>query len=384
MSSLRYRLDRTDRKKQPCPGCGETGCWRPYIDTVTGEQLGDAGRCDRENACAYHKTPAQYLAEHGLKPEATPYHYVAPQPKPKRTDWRCPDHIVALTQHSMGNVFAKWLVGIIGDRAREVLREYRVGTYPEDQRFPWLTGSMCFWQIGEDQRPRTAKVIPYGPDGKRIKQYGSSWIHTLALGEEATVDALGIGQVLYGTHLLKNRPNDPVAIVESEKSALICACFYPSHVWLATGGMHGLSLEKTMCLSGRDVTLFPDQGALEKWTEKAMEFEPITSSLVVSDIMEAMGATDGEDLADYLIRPYEGGYYNEIAARGISIFGAVNKVVEPPDEPLKPVEQQMDIDSVSEYPPALRRMIESNPNIKILLEVLQPDLSAINFAPLNG
>lgn len=291
------------------------------------------------------------------------------------------------------NKFAHWLALTVGKNvAKDAFEKYGVGTMPKLAGWDSYEGACVWWQMGDDGRARSGKVMQYDAYGHRRKDLGSLWMHTIitrdqTTGVSKTADEIGCSQVLYGAHLLKSRPAAPVAIVESEKSALICACFYPSHVWLATGGMHGLSLEKTMCLSGRDVTLFPDQGALEKWSEKAMEFEPITSSLVVSDIMEAMGAESGEDLADYLIRPYDGGYYNEIAARGISIFSANVKAITLTEEPQQSIEPQVVAENVaentSEYPPALRRMIESNPNVKILLEVLQPDLSAINFAPLN-
>ena len=48
-------------------------------------------------------------------------------------------------------------------------------------------------------------------------------------------------QCLFGEHLLAYASSmaRTVAIVESEKTALIAALFIPDLVWLATGGMHG-------------------------------------------------------------------------------------------------------------------------------------------------
>ena len=59
-----------------------------------------------------------------------------------------------------------------------------------------------------------------------------------------------------------------MCLVESEKTALIMAACHPEHIWLATAGSGGLSLEKMDCLRGRRVTLFPDSGCYDKWNEQ--------------------------------------------------------------------------------------------------------------------
>ncbi len=42
--------------------------------------------------------------------------------------------------------------------------------------------------------------------------------------------------VLFGEHLLPMNRGKPVAIVESEKTALVAAYYLPEYVWLASGG----------------------------------------------------------------------------------------------------------------------------------------------------
>lgn len=40
----------------------------------------------------------------------------------------------------------------------------------------------------------------------------------------------------FGEHLLQDKVNANVALVESEKTAVICALLLPEYIWLATGG----------------------------------------------------------------------------------------------------------------------------------------------------
>jgi hypothetical protein len=44
-------------------------------------------------------------------------------------------------------------------------------------------------------------------------------------------------------------------------------------VWLAAGNLNELSIEKCQVLKGRDVMLYPDLGAFDKWSEKATEIK---------------------------------------------------------------------------------------------------------------
>jgi hypothetical protein len=81
--------------------------------------------------------------------------------------------------------------------------------------------------------------------------------------------------------LLQNS-NKPIAIVESEKTAIIASVYMPDYIWLATGSLNNLSAEKCAVLNGRRVILFPDLNAFDKWTTKSKEFSK-HNSLFVSD-----------------------------------------------------------------------------------------------------
>ena len=282
-------------KKRECPSCSER-TYRTYWDTkLQCEAPHQYGACDRVNRCGIIRYPPNELnmEEREEKPQ--------PAPKMKDTSWRCPPEIVAMTGNSTGNAFAIWLVGLLGDKAKAALRSYRVGTYPPSEKRTALAGAMVYWHIGTDGLHRSGKVMAYDTDGHRRKDVNTDWVHRIVYGN--TMEDLGCAQVLFGTNLLKERPNAPVCVVESEKTAIIASCFYPDRVWLATGGSHNLNAELCMCLAGSDVTLFPDTGMYQTWTDKAISIglDVMCDKFRVDDTLEAMGAEPGSDIADYLL-----------------------------------------------------------------------------------
>ncbi|MBK7965970.1 MAG: hypothetical protein IPK10_12265 [Bacteroidetes bacterium] len=112
-------------------------------------------------------------------------------------------------------------------------------------------------------------------------------------------------QCLFGEHLITLDLFKPIAIVESEKTAIIASVYLPQFIWVAVGSLTNLSAEKCSVLKGRNVTLFPDLNAFEKWSIKAKELSHL-ATFTVSNLLER-NATDAEkkqglDLADYLIR----------------------------------------------------------------------------------
>jgi type I restriction enzyme R subunit len=77
-------------------------------------------------------------------------------------------------------------------------------------------------------------------------------------------------------------------------------------IWLAAGNINGLSVEKCKVLKNRNVFLYPDLGAFEKWSLKAEELQEqynckITVSKLLEDEATDTDRTNGLDIADYII-----------------------------------------------------------------------------------
>ena len=98
-------------------------------------------------------------------------------------------------------------------------------------------------------------------------------------------------------------PEKPVALVESEKTAIICAGLIPKFIWLATGGKSQIN-SRLDVLKGRSVTAFPDIDGYETWNQKLAQLEGL--SYTVADLLVKYGKPEDHeahiDIADWLIR----------------------------------------------------------------------------------
>ena len=136
-------------------------------------------------------------------------------------------------------------------------------------------------------------------NGHRVKDPMSKimWVHKLPMFSD-----FNLRQCLFGEHLLKES-DKVVAIVESEKTAIIASLFFPDAVWLATGGLNNLQSERVRCLAGRDVILFPDLGAETKWIMQAESLPCLRRARVSTWLMKHSTQAqkdEGLDIGDWL------------------------------------------------------------------------------------
>ena len=69
---------------------------------------------------------------------------------------------------------------------------------------------------------------------------------------------------MFGEHLLSSDQQRPVALVESEKSALISSFYLPQYLWIASGGKNeAFNRDAMSVLRNRRVLLFLNLGATE-------------------------------------------------------------------------------------------------------------------------
>jgi hypothetical protein len=304
-----------------CPACNHrTKSFSRYIHTETDEELAPhVGICNRKDKCAYHLSPSQYFRESGSVRIVTSR---KPQPKTKKTQpeteyYISPDYVNDSFCDYDKNNFVNYLINRFGlDVADKLVGMYRIGTSS------YWHGATIFWQLDTHGYVRTGKIMLYDKQtGKRVKQPFNhiNWAHTVILSQKSQVESLKsdadfrlqtqdfrLRQCLFGEHLLITSPYKPVAIVESEKTAIIASALMPAFIWLASGSLDGLNIEKCKVLQWRQVVLFPDVNGYRKWKKKALELRRALpgTTIVVSDELERL-ATDfdrkkGSDLGDVL------------------------------------------------------------------------------------
>lgn len=227
------------------------------------------------------------------------------------------------------NTLVTWLRNGIGwdycqrQRIDKVLEAYHLGTNRRN-------GMTIFWQIDEQQRVRTGKMMLYRQDGHRDRttRYNFDWVHS-ALSRhwdderhEMTYDPpypfpdiynpskQEPIQTLFGMHLLNAYgQTGQVNIVESEKTALIMATAYGNHngeVWMACGGLEMLSRERLAPIINqhRRIVLYPDRDGIDRWRAKAENLRYDRLHINAEPVLKWWREGDGEkaDVADVVVR----------------------------------------------------------------------------------
>jgi len=270
-----YRLERYRgaHTRHECPYCHRKRCFTLYVDE-NGQALSPlVGKCDHEIKCGAHVTPKQFFRDH---PTLTiPEAWLKPMEEEKRKLCDIPLEQVDRFRTNETN-FVQWLIGKFGNDAMRVAAQYWIGGL--------ATGETIFWQIDIHNRVRSGKCIPYGADGHRIKNQGIEvqWMHTLLKKDGILPIDWELTQCLFGEFLLHD--GCKVGLVESEKTAIICAIVYPDKVWLATGGKQNLHGERMQVLKGHKVFVYPDADAVDNWRERVTRMKSLGYDIVLVDL----------------------------------------------------------------------------------------------------
>lgn len=159
--------------------------------------------------------------------------------------------------------------------------------------------SSAFPSIDTLGNVHAVKIIPYPiADHRRIKDADPDRAKLYWIKPPQNSGAY------FGTHLLPLYPNKPIAIVESEKTAIIGTLFNPSYVWIATAGATNLeaSRSEVAALTERELYIFPDTDHAEEWKEAAAQLTAAGFKVTFRD--EVMGLFPPEsklDIADIII-----------------------------------------------------------------------------------
>jgi len=272
MAQFKYSLAK--KGKENCPNCNKK-TFVLYLETETGNKMQGFGRCDREQSCGFHK-----------KPESNDVVFI-----PKH------EEIKKETQYLSLKLVEKHFLEL--DCNLITFLKTRFDTLQiRKARFDYLLSSIrnntIFWQIDQLERVRSGKIMEYNPStGKRVKDDTGkahiNWMHK---------QPYNLKQCLFGLHLTKEDKTKTIAIVESEKTAVIMSMFVPDFLWLATGSKSGFKIEYLQSIKLRKIISFPDKGCYKEWFNKALEMNNFGYNITTSDIIENTECADGLDIAD--------------------------------------------------------------------------------------
>ena len=357
MEAYKYTLDKGS-KKFLCPNCTKK-TFVKYIETETRNYLtDDFGKCDRQQNCNYHKAPPKankyYLIKLLSIKEITdkaikttdingiisivPKSQILEQSK--NDCWISEWFLKNSTIQYLSNEFkfnCSNLSGFVNEVIQNIqqipikpsfhtlelldkmynesqtdhLREFLKSRFSKDEVFTamqnyLITGtnlcwfySTVFWQIDEKEQIHAGKIMQYDRfTGKRIKEpYNHvNWLHK-AIKEPDFV----LNQCLFGLHRINEDYQKTIAIVESEKTAIIMSILLPHYIWIATGSKANFKFEMLKPIKKRNIVSFPDKGEYINWLNKATELNAIGFKISVSDIVENTDFENGYDLADYYL-----------------------------------------------------------------------------------
>lgn len=301
--------------RHECPQCYDKRSFTRYIDTdgkITFPE--DVGRCDHESRCGYHYTPKQYfhdnpetkkmLKDNNWMDCQNNHSQIVVLPKAvmnAEPPYYFPLELIRRSEkcYEQNNLFL-FLAKTFGkDNALALAHRYYLGTSKH-----W-NGACVYWQIDSKGHVHEGKIMYYDKEtGHRSHEFSHhpTWLHTLM-----KIDKERIRQCFFGEHLMADNPNKAIAIVESEKTAIIASFYLPQFVWFASGGKDGMFSQADLSIfQGRQVVLFPDLGILDHWRQKAAMWMVQGVDVSVYSFLEQQASEEdkarGLDMADYLLQ----------------------------------------------------------------------------------
>ena len=212
---------------------------------------------------------------------------------------------------STQSVFCRALVDngyLTEEQMQRAAQRYRLGTSRD--------GGVIFWQTDQLEQVYDGKIMYYRTDCHRDHSRKPTWVSYLLKRNGLLPEYWKSEHCLFGTHLVNaqftmHNAQLAVAVVESEKTAIILSEHYPDCLWLAAGGLYELTAVKLFPLRGRKIILFPDTDtdgmAYGTWYKVMQEAQHLLGQTIHLSALLEQRATKAEkaakiDIVDYLFR----------------------------------------------------------------------------------
>jgi hypothetical protein len=264
-----------------CFGCGSKGDVIEYI-----RQRQNINALQAADQLAQRYCPAEYIRYRSDKPSDHSCKDLqpAPPPQPRKTTPQQPFYLEQRwieqgKQLIEQTTFYKFLIRYFpADDVRQVLSAYNVGgsaKYRGAVLFPYIAAG---GQIIDAKIMSINEISGSRKDATPLRSWTDrDGLHdlrcTFALAEMHQSDSRG-RWCLFGEHLLQQRPDADLCIVESEKTVIVAAIAYPQYIWLAVGGKSNLTADRLQAAAGRNITIFPDADGYEDQTIETKSGKP--------------------------------------------------------------------------------------------------------------
>ena len=306
----KYHLEKYHGRssRHECPKCHDPHSFTYYVDDDGNILDQSVGRCNHESECGYHYTPGEFYKDHPQysKIGGMSNNYLNHTEKTK---------VESKKDSAPGFIPKQYVIKSFSRASTLYFYLSNLGVFTEEQLMNawYLYGigstkdhSVIYWQIDMNGKTRTGKIIQYDMEtGHRIKSMGANWIHAIMKKRGTLPTSFNLVQCLFGERAISKNPTKKIALVEAEKTAIICSMVLPKYNWVATGGKSQLSVEKLSVLKGKEIIAFPDSDGYDVWIEKAKELRKFGININVSDCLQKLATEEQKkakvDIADLVL-----------------------------------------------------------------------------------
>ncbi|MBG7611050.1 hypothetical protein IU405_02200 [Polaribacter sp. BAL334] len=282
----KYKLDRKRSRIQYCP-CGKKNNDNKFVPFVDFDVKGHCFSCLKT-----------FFPDSDFNDWNRDIPFIYKESKP--ISYHDPKLVSQSGRNFNENKFVQFLKSLFGvDATKVAIKKYLIGTSKK-----WK-GATVFWQIDNEQKIRHGKIMLYNPfTGKRMykNEIENKQPFISSVRAELKLANFQLKQCLFGLHLINETTDKIVAIVESEKTAILMSFFKPEYIWLATGSKGGFKFEYLKPLKDYKIIGFPDKSEYHFWLNTAIELNQIGFDIKINDWLEKTNYPKGTDFADVYIQ----------------------------------------------------------------------------------
>jgi len=240
-----------------CFSSGESGDVIDFVSKIKNFGITEAAKWV-ENFC-------------NLPQQETDWSYVPPPVKP--ISYFNPLVLQRTMSNYPENKFIQWLHKKFKfDAVQKAIKLYKIGSsnhifrHTDHPGYTSENGACIFWQVDYQQRIRSGKIMLYNPsNGKRIKQ---PFAHIIYAHKAFGIPDFNFKYCHFGEHLAALNPENPICIVESEKTAIVASILFPEYIWIATTASTCITPDSCAYLLDRNVIFIPDSGTELLWEKQ--------------------------------------------------------------------------------------------------------------------